>query len=282
MTKSALLTFVFTMFLTSLSFGQEAKPYPECTIKAPDKGSLELAKKSFQLGAVALKEGKFENASAFFEEAFKLDCTATLLLRHLAASYESQNKTAKAIMAYQTYLDREKGIKDEEKIELRIKISKLKESLEAQPQTIESAVTPQNTQSAPTTKPISRQDMEPFVPPPEPSRSQVLPMSLLVVGGALALTGSTIYVQAKLKQDAIENRCPAYTCTDDSLTKEGNSARDRAPIGFYLGLGGLAVAGVGVTLLVLEEKKSEKPPATANIRPWVNLKGAGVSYQGSF
>lgn len=282
MNKSALLTFVFTTFFASQSFGQEAKPYPECLIKAPEKSSLELAKKSFLLGAVALKEEKFENASAFFEQALKLDCTATLLLHHLAVSYESQNMIAKAIMAYQTYLDRDKGLKDEEKINLGIKITKLKESLEAQPQVAESAVTTQNAQSAPAMKPISRQDMEPFVPPPEPSRSQVLPMSLLVVGGALALTGSAIYVQAKLKQGAIENRCPAYTCTDDSLTKEGNSARDRAPIGFYLGLSGLAAAGVGVTLLVLDSKKPEKPPTTAIIRPWVNPKGAGISYQGSF
>jgi len=81
---------------------------------------------------------------------------------------------------------------------------------------------------------------------------------IAAIGAGTVLVGVSAFVALAARQDYRNANCPDHLCVTQQDLDRSDDAKSRARLMTYVGIGGLAVAGVGVYLLLT----SRRPPTT--------------------
>ena len=276
------------MVFAGSALAAETHAYPECSMH-PSENDVTAAKGAFQAGTVSFNEADYQRAILYWEDAYRRDCTATLLLHHLGRAYEGAGNLEQAVIALRTYSERAPDSPERAQILRRIEVFEQKIAADKQ-QAANAAAQTQPTQPIGVVPPGQTQNAQATeAPPPSTSSSKQFPWAPVAVtaaGGVTALIGGIVYLNANSDIKSVESKCPNRDCTlHPNLAQQGNDARTRASVGTGVFIGGLVIAGAGVVWLILDSKKS---PATAEFRkppalsPWVGAGTAGLAWQGEF
>ncbi|MEP7050512.1 MAG: hypothetical protein ABJB12_09180 [Pseudomonadota bacterium] len=220
----------------------EPKAYPECT-KGPTDAETAAAKGAYQAGNASFDEADYPRAITYWEDAYRRDCTANLLLKNLARAYELYGQKRQAVVALETFLVREPGSADKEQIQRRIEV--LKKQIAAE----KAAPAPGGTQAAPVTTPATTSaSAEPGPAPVEYKKRSAVPLVVAGVGGAVAIVGGVLFVVGSRGVNKYEGICPNHNCDG---TKDPGGNRDAANSernkkiagGVMLGVGAAGIAG---------------------------------------
>jgi hypothetical protein len=137
------------------------------------------------------------------------------------------------------------------------------------PAAVAATAPPPTTTPAPAPAPLS-----PSAPPATAARSSTTEWALVGVGAVLAIGGASLMAAARVKEASLNTACPSHTGCDPALEGSYDSAGTFNSVGIGLGLVGLAVAGVGVSMLAL------RPSSTTTTALVVSPRGVALS--GSF
>lgn len=267
------------------AWSEEAPPYPPCD-RTPTEAEVSAAKGAFQAGNASFNEADYERAITYWEDAYRRDCTAHPLLLNLARAYELDEQREKAVVALETYVERNPGSSDEAQIKRRI--AKLREQIDAN---VEATDAPP--------PPAEEPPVAPPPPPPEPDVSEapgrpVWPLVVAGVGGAIGITGVVVYAVASSDVSSFEDLCPNRDCTGqpnpDELVDDANAARGRQLVGGVLAIGGFAVGAAGLAYYFLAPPGrgsgavdgDTRKAATPQLSPWMGPGGAGLQWSGRF
>jgi hypothetical protein len=95
---------------------------------------------------------------------------------------------------------------------------------------------------------------------PEPvaprSSSRTLPWVTVGIGGALFVGGVALFADAWAEEGSLHSKCPSMTGCPSSLQGTYSTAKTFDALGIGLGVAGVAVAGLGVSLLVVHPSPS--------------------------
>src|SRR4051794_37661294 len=161
----------------------EPKAYPECT-KAPTEAETAAAKGAYQAGNASFDEADYPRAITYWEDAYRRDCTANLLLKNLARAYELYGQKRQAVVALETFLVREPNTADKEQIQRRIEV--LKKQIAAEKSASVAATAPPPAAAPPQT------------PPPPPTEANdssqgkrsIVPLIVAGAGGVVLIVGA--------------------------------------------------------------------------------------------
>src|SRR4051794_17241671 len=166
----------------------EPKAYQEC-IKTPTDAETAAAKGAYQAGNASFDEADYPRAITYWEDAYRRDCTANLLLKNLARAYELYGQKRQAVVALETFLVREPTSADKEQIQRRIEV--LKKQIAAE----KAAPAPAGTAVTPATAPPATTG--PAQPEPEPVAStgkrSVVPLVVAGAGAAITVVGVIVF-----------------------------------------------------------------------------------------
>jgi len=276
-----------SIIITGSASAAETHGYPECTTR-PTESDVTAAKGAFQAGTVSFNEADYARAILYWEDAYRRDCTATLLLHHLGRAYEGAGNLEQAVIALRTYTERAPDSPERAQVLRRIEVFEQKIAEQKQAAEATQPAGPAQT-LAPVEKPQDgRASPAPDAPTTaQPSRSfPWAPVAVTAAGGVTALVGAVLFLNANSDIDNVEklcggtrNECPS------NLAEQGNDARTRAQIGTGVFYGGLAVAAAGAVWLILDSKKpaqSSRSVREPAVRPWLGTQIAGLSWQTSF
>ena len=263
----------------------EPKAYPECT-KGPTDAETAAAKGAYQAGNASFDEADYPRAITYWEDAYRRDCTANLLLKNLARAYELYGQKRQAVVALETFLVREPTSGDKEQIQRRIEV--LKKQIAA-----EKAAPPPTGATPPTTPPPSALPPAPTEPEPvaHTGKRSVVPLVVAGAGVAIAVVGVVIFVPAAKDVSDFGKQCPGHMCSDKlgaaaqaDLIDKGNKARNKEILGGALiGVGGAVVAG-GLIWYFVQPRSAETTGSLLKPRvsPAVTPGFAGLSLSGAF
>lgn len=225
----------------------ETHPYPECTHEASD-ADLTAAKAAFQAGNVSFNEADYPRAILYWEDAFRRDCTAHPLLLNLARAYELNGQKQQAVVALETFLEREPNSTERAQIERRIDV--LKKQIDTE-KAAAPATAPPPPGPATTAAPA-----QPAAPPPpgpvnlaeHPKSPQVLPLVVAGVGAAVFVVGGLVYLDGAKKVRNFEAVCGKQhnQCPDGYDTAPANAAAKRETAGGVTALVGLPILAGGL------------------------------------
>ena len=273
--------------------------YAECTVH-PSDSDVTAAKGAFQAGTVSFNEADYDRAILYWEDAYRRDCTATLLLHHLGRAYEGQGNLEQAVIALRTFIERSPESPERAQIERRIEVFEQKIAEEKQHAAAQADKSPATQPAVGVTSNQPSNGALPNAPPPQAeSAHKPLPWGPIVViagGGITAIVGTLVYLKGHSDITNVENyrdpKTGAQPCKNHSantcppaLAQQGNDARSRATVGTIVGFSGLAIAGAGVVWLVLDSKNSQqsaKQFEAPAVTPWVGAGSAGLAWQGRF
>jgi len=275
------------MLMSGSVWAGETHGYPDCTVR-PSDNDLTAAKGAFQAGTVSFNEADYARAILYWEDAYRRDCTATLLLQHLGRAYEGAGNLEQAVIALRTFTERAPDSTERAQVLRRIEAFEQKIADEKR-----QAMQPtQPAQPAPTAVPVkpSQQEKAPAPAPLAPAHASKpfpwAPVAVIAAGGVTALVGGLVFLSAHADENNVEKLCGgARNNCSTNLAQQGNDDRTRAKIGTGVFYGGLALAAAGTVWLILDSKKSPQtalhtqPPA---LSPWVAAGSAGMAWQGSF
>ncbi len=259
----------------------EPKAYPECT-KGPTDAETAAAKGAYQAGNASFDEADYPRAITYWEDAYRRDCTANLLLKNLARAYELYGQKRQAVVALETFLVREPTSGDKEQIQRRIEVLKKQIAAEkAAPPTTGATPPP-----PPTTPPPPATEPEPVV---HTGKRSLVPLVVTGAGVAIAVVGVVIFVPAAKDVSDFGKQCPNHMCpgtgaAQTDLIDKGNKARSKEMVGGVLmGVGGAAIVG-GIIWYFAQPRGAEtsasllKPQLTPALTPGF----AGLSLSGAF
>lgn len=240
----------------------QALSYPPCSRK-PTAADVAGAKGAFQAGQASFEEADYERAIDYWEDAYRRDCTAHALLLNLARAYELFGSKAQAVLALETYLERQPKSPDRGQIQRRLEV------LNSQVRAEQAAILP-----VPETQEEPKPEIEPVAvavavaPPPkkeliaqetnfapektsvlhEPDGPAVVPLVVAGVGGALAIAGSIVFLNARADERDAEKICSGVTCpmAQRDVIDAGNEAHRRGNIAGVVTLAGAALLGGGI------------------------------------
>jgi tetratricopeptide (TPR) repeat protein len=217
--------------------------YPECTREASEQ-DLTAAKAAYQAGNVSFNEADYPRALLYWEDAYRRDCNAHMMLFNLARAYESNGQKRQAVIALETLLQREPNTPERAQITRRIEV--LKKQIEQEdaaaaalpppPPASTTAAAPEST--APPAAPATHSDGRP-----------VLPLVIAGIGGAVVIVGGIVWLGATSDVRKYEKICPKqgdeYKCPPDQTDaiKPANEAAKRQTAS------GAVTAFVGIPLL---------------------------------
>jgi hypothetical protein len=220
--------------------------YADCS-REPSDADLTAAKAAFQAGNVSFNEADYPRALLYWEDAFRRDCTAHPLLLNLARAYELDGQRKQAVIALEAFLTREPNSPERAQITRRVEVLKKQiDSDEAAAKALPPP--PMATPVAPTPAPAPA----PVAPPPEPSQgTQVLPLVIAGVGGAVVIVGGIVWLGASSEVRKFEQACPKdpksgeFKCplNEEDKIKPANEASKRQTVS------GAVTAFVGLPLL---------------------------------
>jgi len=268
------------LLVSSHVLASELHEYPDCH-KQPSDADIQGAKGAFQAGSVSFNEADYERAILYWEDALRRDCTATLLLHHLARAYEGQGNLRQAVVALRAYLGRTPDAAERPQIQRRIEVFEQKLQDENQRQT--KLAEAQKTKEPPvmggtTDQRASSSAMDLRVNP-------IIPMAVGGVGVAATIVGAIIYFPARSDLKDYRARCSNGICASASITSEAQSAESRRNWGAAVGITGLILAVGGTGWYFFNEQQRSNavaPPKTAVLQPLVGPQFAGLSYSGLF
>jgi hypothetical protein len=257
----------------------EPKAYPEC-LKVPTEAETTAAKGAYQAGNASFDEADYPRAITYWEDAYRRDCTANLLLKNLARAYELYGQKRQAVVALETFLVREPNTADKEQIQRRIEVLKKQIAAEKTVPVAAPVPPPTATTPAPTQPP-------PDAPPAHGKRSFV-PLIVAGVGGVAFITGAIVYGKASKDVKHYEELCPDRYCGEGDAAaankEKGNEARTRKVWGGVVtGVGAATLAG-GLVWYFLQPRQSSSAASVHQplLSPTVSPGFAGVSLSGAF
>jgi hypothetical protein len=256
--------------------------YADCA-REPSEADLTAAKAAFQAGNVSFNEADYPRALLYWEDAFRRDCTAHPLLLNLARAYELSGQKKQAVIALEAFLTREPSSPERAQIARRAEV--LKKQIESE-EAVAKALPPPPTATPAATSPPPP---APAPPPPEPSKAtQVLPLVVAGVGGAVVIVGGIVWLGASSEVRQFEKSCPKdpasgeFECPRDQedKIKPANEASKRQTVS------GAVTAFVGLPLLAggliwFFASSPGKHPA-AVVTPAVGPGFAGLSLDARF
>lgn len=272
-------------FFCSHALAGEVREYPPCQ-KVPTESDVQGAKGAFQAGTVSYNEADYERAILFWEDAYRRDCTATLLLLHLARAHEGHGNLEQALVALRAYLDRAPGNAPDRAKAERLVVAfqqKLDARRKAQSEPVpEKEIVDQPPPSAEAT-PVQPRAVQPsnglYVSP-------VIPIALTGVGISAFVVGGILFGTAQADVSDYESQCPGRRCpedVDDSVLKDADQAKSRRDWGLGVGITGLVLAGGGVGWYFFNaQQKPSDPTKQTSFLPWLSPRVVGLSYRGAF
>jgi tetratricopeptide (TPR) repeat protein len=271
--------FSFGCFLTAVHvFAAEVHQYPACN-KQPTDTEVQGAKGAFQAGLASYDEADYGRAILYWEDAYRRDCTATLLLHHLSRAYEGQGNLEQAAIALRTYLERSPGLEDAELIQKRLELiaEKLLEERKRADEAKRQRDAEANRKSLPAPTVSSNSGSSLYVNP-------LIPIAVASVGAVATVVGAVIYFPAKSDLNDAENACPDRKDCEPNIVTQGNDARTKVNWGGALAVTGLVLAAGGVGWYFFNEGQEPKKTLAMqpNWQPWVSSKSAGMLWQGRF
>jgi tetratricopeptide (TPR) repeat protein len=258
----------------------EPKAYPEC-IKAPTEAETAAAKGAYQAGNASFDEADYPRAITYWEDAYRRDCTANLLLKNLARAYELYGQKRQAVVALETFLVREPSTADKEQIQRRIEVLKKQIAAEkavpvAAPAPV--AVTPAQTQPQPASE----------VADTAHGKRSIVPLIVAGAGGVVFIVGAAMYSKAAKDLNHYEGLCPNRDCgngAEAAANKEaGNEARTRKVWGGVVtGVGAATLAG-GLIWYFVQPRRTASSASLHKplVSPAVAPGFAGVALSGAF
>jgi tetratricopeptide (TPR) repeat protein len=284
---------IFCRSTFAVAADDTVQQYPACD-HTPTPGDVAGAKGAFDAGQASFNEADYDRAINYWEDAYRRDCTAHVLLLNLARAYELNEQKHRAVNALQTYLARNPNSSDKSQIDRRI--DKLQEQIKAEtpvapvaaagtgPAPVAPGTVPVASATTPTTPPPSSE----IAPSSGGSRSLV-PLFVAGGGGAIAIVGAVLHFSAASDLNHYEQICPNRKCSSANadVESQANSARTRADIGGGVAFAGLGILAGGVIWYFLEKPSSPSASATprsftARVAPAVVPGYGGLSVAGEF
>jgi tetratricopeptide (TPR) repeat protein len=258
----------------------EPKPYPECT-KAPSDAETAAAKGAYQAGNASFDEADYPRAITYWEDAYRRDCTANLLLKNLARAYELYGQKRQAVVALETYLVREPTTGDKDQIQRRIEVLKK--------QIADEKAAPPPTSATPPVVPVA--PVTPAQPEPAPAahtgKRSVAPLIVAGAGGVVLIVGAVTYAGGAKDVSNYEAKCPNHNCTGPTAVADQNAANKarskKIAGGVVTGVGAAVLAG-GLIWYFAQPRAAEttgtllKPKVTPAVTPGF----AGLALSGAF
>jgi hypothetical protein len=271
---------------SSTALAGEVHQYPECQKQVTEIDVLG-AKGAFQAGNVSFNEADYERAILYWEDAFRRDCTATLLLHHLSRAYEGQGNLEQAVVALKTYLDRTPDAAERTQSLRRIEV--FEQKIEEERQRAARAAEEEKAKRTPPPKPAP-------APPPAPRKSNLyvspkIPITVGAVGVVATVVGAIMYFPARNDVKHYNSLCtskPTRPGTDgcpSDILDDAQSAESRRNWGAAVGITGLVLAVGGVGWAIFNDTQKPTVPAAPKapaLLPWVGPQWAGLSYGGAF
>lgn len=263
----------------------EPKAYPECT-KGPTDAETAAAKGAYQAGNASFDEADYPRAITYWEDAYRRDCTANLLLKNLARAYELYGQKRQAVVALETFLVREPTSADKEQIQRRIEV--LKKQIAAEKTAPPATGTPAT--PAVTPPPTST---GPAQPEPAPvaakGKRSVVPLVVAGAGAVVTVVGVVVFASGAKDVKHYEDVCPNHDCsqTKDPLGNRdaANSARNKKITGGVItGIGAATLAG-GLIWYFVQPRSTETATGSLlkpQVSPAVSSGFAGLALSGAF
>lgn len=294
---------VATCLAAGLAMAQSdaSNPYAvTCNHKATPE-DLEGAKGAHKAAEQFYDRGEYERAIQYWNDVYRFDCEATLVLQNIANAYEKLGDRKSAITALEGYLLREPNASDAAQISR--KVENLKNLIKPQPSATASAppasastTTPPVPTASATAVPTTTGSSA-LPPPPMVKPFGVAPWVTVGVGGAAALAGGILLPMGLSAVSSAQKNCTKlgddkFACPNDADLQKARSGQTQVLIGkIAIGVGGAAVVGGLVWELAFNKPvpstASAPPsgtPSTSKVRvtPLVGPGVGGVSVQGSF
>ena len=270
----------------------EPKAYPECT-KAPTDSETAAAKGAYQAGNASFDEADYPRAITYWEDAYRRDCTANLLLKNLARAYELYGQKRQAVVSLETFLVREPTSSDKEQIQRRIEV--LKKQIAAEKATPVVTGTPQPAVVAP--PPTESAHPIQDVHASGGGKRPIYPLFIAGGGAVVMVVGLAVYGPAAKDVKDLEAQCPNRTCpvpapgapagtlTSEQLRDKANTARKKEITGGVIaGVGAVALAG-GLVWYFVQPRTPETTTGTLlkpRVTPAVTPGFAGLAFSGAF
>jgi tetratricopeptide (TPR) repeat protein len=263
----------------------EPKTYPECT-KTPTDAETAAAKGAYQAGNASFDEADYPRAITYWEDAYRRDCTANLLLKNLARAYELYGQKRQAVVALETFLVREPNSGDKEQIQRRIEV--LKKQITAERATpVAPPVLPGTVTPATPNQPSGETQPNPAN---ETGKRSAVPLIVAGAGGAVLLIGLGVYIPAAKDMNDAEAICPNRHCdgpdaaANKATAEKGDNARKKAIAGSVItGVGAVGVVG-GLIWYFAQPRKAVTTGTLLDphVAPAVSPGFAGLSLSGAF
>jgi hypothetical protein len=261
----------------------EPKPYPECT-KAPSDAETAAAKGAYQAGNASFDEADYPRAINYWEDAYRRDCTANLLLKNLARAYELYGQKRQAVVALETYIVREPTTGDKDQIQRRIEV--LKKQIAA-----EKAAPPPTTGATPPVTPVVPVATTPTPPEPTPTahtgKRPIAPLIVAGAGGVVLIVGAVVYAGGAKDVSTYETKCPNHNCMGPTAVADQNAANKarnkKITGGVVTGVGAAVLAG-GLIWYFVQPRSAETTGSLLkpNVTPALTPGYAGLALSGAF
>lgn len=269
------LTIAFLLSLGPAARAEEVQPYPACTQTSSDPVASG-ARAAFEAGQASFNENDYPRAILYWEDAFRRDCTATGLLLNLARVYELNGQKRQAVVALETFLQREPNTPEKAQINRRIEV--LKKSIESEPPPAAAATPAASAAPAqPTAAPTEQ-------PPPQTSSSKsksIVPLVVVGVGGALFIVGGLTWLGATNKLKEYEDHCTdpekREGCPDDEVAPANDARKQQTTAGVVTVVSIPIIAG-GILWYAMTPKSTAKTTVT----PAIGQNFLGLSVDGKF
>jgi tetratricopeptide (TPR) repeat protein len=279
---------------TTAPHAVQAQAAAQAAPPAPTPEDEEKARGHFRLGRAHYDNGDFAEAAVEFESAYRISQRSALLY-NIYLAYRDANDTRHAADALKKYLQLEAKVENRGQLESRLAALErsLKEGPAAGPTpapaiaatAVAAAPQPSAAAQASATQPMAANEVsapdQASAPASESSGSsgpnQLLPIVLMSTGGAMIVGSVITGVMTLGKHSTVSDAYDACTKANDcqslpparvaELESASSSGKTLAIVTDILLFGGLAVAGTGTVLFLLNNGKSEHAPSatTASI-----------------
>jgi tetratricopeptide (TPR) repeat protein len=270
LSRSLIVSFVLS--LGTMAHAEEVRPYPECADDTSDPVASG-AKAAFQAGEASFNEADYPRAILYWEDAFRRACTATSMLLNLARAYELNGQKRQAVVALETYLQREPNSPEKSQIARRIDVLEKSENEAATQPTTTPTTPPPTTTPGPTTPPEAQQQPQPA----SSGGSRVMPLVVIGLGGTMFILGGIVYLGATGEVNKFKEECPNYEC-EGSKEDAANEALKRQQASGAITLLGLPVIAGGIIWYIAAKPKQNATKVT----PSVGQNYLGLSVDGTF
>jgi tetratricopeptide (TPR) repeat protein len=274
------------LLASSRGIAGEVHQYPECH-KSPSESDIQGAKGAFQAGSVSFNEADYDRAVLYWEDAFRRDCTATLLLHHLARAYEGQGNYQQSVVALKTYLERSPELAERPQILRRIEV--FEQKIEEERQRAAREEEERRAKAAPV---VAVRQPQPNAKRGNPNLyvNPLIPIGVGAVGASAAIVGVILYAVGSNDVSKYDASCTKHGACTEEDNQGKTSAESRRDWGEGIAATGVILTVGGAGWYLANEflfKEPPKPPGTTApkktaVEPWIAPRVAGLTWRGTF